>query len=126
MASIFTKIINGDIPCYKVAEDNLHFAFLDKGHVLVIPKIETDYIFDLSDNDLSSLVLFAKKVSKAIKASIACERVGVVVLGLEVRHAHIHLVPLQSEADVDFRRAKLKLSDEEFIEIANTISAKLQ
>lgn len=127
MPSIFTKIINGEIPCYKVAEDEHYLAFLDifplvKGHVLVVPKKEVDYIFDLDDETLSGLSLFAKKVAKAIQKEIPCVRVGVVVLGMEVPHAHIHLVPLQSESDINFSRPKLKLSTEEMKTIAETIS----
>ncbi len=106
--TIFSKIVAGEIPCYKIAEDDNYFAFLDinpvrRGHTLVIPKKETDYIFDLSDPDLSGLTLFAKKVAEAIRAAIPCRKVGMAVLGLEVPHAHIHLIPLQNEGDMDFR-----------------------
>jgi histidine triad (HIT) family protein len=130
MSSIFTKIINGEIPCYKVAETEHYLAFLDifplvKGHVLVVPKKEVDYIFDLDDDTLSGLSLFAKKVAKAIKKEVSCVRIGVVVLGMEVPHAHIHLVPLQSESDIDFSRPKLKLSAEEMKEIAEKIRKAL-
>jgi histidine triad (HIT) family protein len=123
MASIFTRIANGEIPSYKVAEDEHCYAFLDinpmaKGHTLVIPKQEVDYLFDLDEQALSRLVLFAQRVAKAIPQVVPCKRVGVVVLGLEVPHAHIHLVPLNTEADVDFRKPKLRLTREEFEEIS--------
>ena len=127
MASIFTLIIRGEIPCYKVAEDDKYFAFLDinplaKGHTLVIPKTEVDYLFDLDDETLSGLTLFAKRIAQKIKDYTHCKKVAMVVLGLEVPHAHIHLIPMNSEADVDFRREKLKLSEEEFKTIAQSIS----
>ncbi len=127
MASIFSRIINGEIPCYKVAEDENYFAFLDinplaRGHTLVVPKKETDYIFDLDDQTLAGLTLFAKKVAGKIKREIACARVAVVVLGLEIPHAHIHLIPINSENDIDFQREKLKLTPEEFQEIASKLS----
>ena len=127
MASIFTRIIRGEIPCYKVAEDDKYFAFLDinplaKGHTLVIPKTEVDYLFDLDDETLSGLTLFAKRIAQKIKDYTHCKNVAMVVLGLEVPHAHIHLIPMNSEADVDFRREKLKLSEEEFKTIAQSIS----
>ncbi len=126
MASIFTRIINGEIPCYKVAEDANYFAFLDinplaKGHTLVIPKKEVDYIFDLDDETLSGMMVFAKKVAAKIKEATNCRKVAVVVLGLEVAHAHIHLIPINSESDVDFHKEKLKLTPEEFTEIANSL-----
>lgn len=131
MASIFTRIINGEIPCYKVAEDENYFAFLDispmtKGHTLVVPKVEVDYIFDLEPEVLAGMTVFAQKVAKAIKATIPCSRVAVAVLGMEVPHAHIHLVPIQTESDLNFRKDKLKLSTEEFQRIAATISASIQ
>ena len=127
MAGIFTKIVNGEIPCYKVAEDNDYLAFLDIfplafGHVLVIPKKETDYLFDLADNDYCGLMLFSKQVATAIKKAFPCKKVGVAVLGLEVPHAHIHLVPLNSESDINFSKPKLKLTNEEFLEISSKIS----
>lgn len=127
MATIFTKIINGDIPCYKVAEDENYFAFLDinplrEGHTLVVPKSETDYIFDLNDDQLSGLILFSKKVAKAIKSAIPCNRIGVAILGLEVPHAHIHLVPMDNMDDINFRNPKLRFSPEEFKETAAKIS----
>jgi histidine triad (HIT) family protein len=128
MPSIFSKIVAGEIPCYKVAEDERFLAFLDifplvKGHTLVIPKQETDYIFDLDDKLLGDLHIFAKKVAIAQKKVIACKRIGVVVLGMEVPHAHIHLVPLQTERDIDFSRPKLQLSKEEMGEIAMKIGS---
>jgi len=131
MASIFTKIIQGEIPSYKIAEDENYYAFLDifplaKGHTLVIPKLETDYLFDLDDQTLAGLSLFAKRVAKAIDKTIPCKRVGVVVLGLEVPHAHIHLIPLNSEADASFSKPKLKLSETEFKEIAQKINAAFE
>lgn len=130
MASIFTKIINGEIPCYKIAETENCFAFLDisplaKGHVLVIPKQEVDYIFNLEDNLLTELHTFSKKVAKAIDKSITCKRVGVAVIGLEVPHAHIHLVPINNVSDIDFSRPKLSLPSEEMEEIASKIRSTI-
>ena len=127
MASIFTRIIQGEIPCYKVAEDDRYFAFLDinpltEGHTLVVPKKETDYLFDLDDDTLVGMVLFAKRIAKRIGEKIACKRVAVVVLGLEGPHAHIHLIPINNEKDVDFHREKLKLSPEEFKRISTMIA----
>lgn len=127
MATIFSRIIAGEIPSYKVAEDNNYYAFLDinpltAGHTLVVPKQETDYLFDLDDETLAGMMLFAKRVAARIKAEIPCKRVAVVVLGLEVPHAHIHLIPIQSESDVDFHREKLRLTPEEFREIADRLS----
>jgi histidine triad (HIT) family protein len=127
MATIFTKIINGEIPCYKIAEDENYFAFLDisplrAGHTLVVPKKETDYIFDLDDDQLAGLILFSKKIAAAIKRAIRCNRIGVVILGLEVPHAHVHLVPMDTMEDVNFKNPKLKFSAEEFKEIASKIS----
>ena len=126
MASIFTKIINGEIPCYKIAEDENYFAFLDinplkKGHTLVVPKKEVDYFFDLDDETISGMMVFARKVAKAIDNTIECKRVGVVVLGMEVPHAHVHLIPLNKESDASFTQPKLKLSEEEFEEVADKI-----
>lgn len=125
MASIFSKIVAGEIPCYKIAEDKDHFAFLDifpvaKGHTLVIPKKETDYFFDLSDEEIAALMAFGKKVAMAIEKTIPCERIGITVLGLEVPHAHVHLVPLDKRGIIDIRK-KLKFSKEEFEEIASSI-----
>lgn len=130
MSTLFSKIIAGDIPCYKVAENDRFFAFLDinplaKGHTLVVPKKEIDYIFDLPDADLSDMMLFAKKVAVAIEKAIPCKRVGVAVIGLEVPHAHIHLVPIQQEKDMNFFGAKLSLSTDEMLAIADEISRKL-
>lgn len=127
MATIFSRIIAGEIPSYKIAEDENYYAFLDinpltEGHTLVVPKKEVDYIFDLDDETLSGMMVFAKKVAAKIRQQIACARVAVVVLGLEVPHAHIHLIPIQSENDVDFHREKLKLTPEQFQEIANRLS----
>lgn len=127
MASIFTRIINGEIPCYKVAEDERFFAFLDinpltEGHTLVVPKQETDYIFDLDDRTLADMSVFAKRVAERLKKNIDCSRVAVVVLGLEVPHAHIHLIPIKSEKDVDFTREKLKFTPEEFRETVAKIN----
>ncbi len=129
MASIFTKIINGEIPSYKIAEDENFYAFLDifpltKGHTLVIPKKEVDYLFDLDDELYGGLMAFSKKVAKAIEKAIPCLRIGVAVLGLEVPHAHVHLVPLQSEGDLNFKNKKLELSKEEFAEIVEKIKAE--
>ena len=126
MASVFTKIVNGDIPSFKIAEDDRYYAFLDinplaKGHTLVIPKQETDYLFDLDNDLLAGLMVFAKKVAKAIDKAVECKRIGVAVLGLEVPHAHIHLSPINSEADISFSRPKLQLTDEQFREIARKI-----
>ena len=131
MASIFTKIVNGEIPAYKVAEDEKFLAFLDispvaKGHTLVIPKKEVDYLFDLDDDLYTGLQLFAKKIAAGLKKAIPCEKVGVLVLGLEVAHAHIHLIPMQNESDVLNFSNKLKLSKEEFQEISETISKNIQ
>lgn len=130
MPSIFSKIVAGEIPCYKIAEDEKHLAFLDifplvKGHVLVIPKQEVDKYFDLDDATISSLNLFAKKVAIAIEKAIPCLRVGVAIIGLEVPHAHIHLVPLNSMRDIDFSQPKQKFSPEEMAEVAARIRQEL-
>jgi histidine triad (HIT) family protein len=127
MATIFSKIVAGEIPSYKVAEDEKYYAFLDinpltKGHTLVIPKVEVDYIFDLDDETLAGLTKFAKKIAHKIKEQTGCKKVAMVVLGLEVPHAHIHLIPMNSEKDVDFGAEKLKLTPEEFKEIANMLA----
>ncbi len=126
MASIFTKIVNGEIPSYKIAENDRFYAFLDinpvaKGHTLVIPKREVDYIFDLADDELADMMVFAKHVAVAVKKAVPCVKVGVAVIGLEVRHAHIHLVPMQKEGDLNFKNPKLSLSDAEFRDIQNSI-----
>lgn len=130
MATIFSRIIAGEIPSYKVAEDDRFFAFLDinplaKGHTLVVPKQEVDYIFDLNDDDLAAMHVFAKKVALAISKAFPCLKVGEAVLGLEVPHAHIHLIPMQSEKDMLFSNPKLKLTDEEFKTVAGAIRAAL-
>ena len=127
MASIFSRIVAGEIPCYKVAEDDKYFAFLDinplaKGHTLVIPKQEVDYYFDLDDETLAGMTIFAKRVAHKIKEQTGCKKVAMVVLGLEVAHAHIHLIPMNSEKDVDFGAEKLKLTPEEFKEIASKLA----
>lgn len=132
MATIFTKIAKGEIPSYKIAEDENYYAFLDisplkEGHTLVIPKnTENDYIFDLDDETYDGLMAFAKRVAKAIKKAIPCKRVGVAVLGMEVPHTHIHLVPLESEGDMLFNKEKLKLSDERMKEIAKAIADQFE
>jgi histidine triad (HIT) family protein len=131
MATIFTKIINGEIPSYKIAEDENYFAFLDinplkKGHTLVVPKQETDYLFDLDDQTLGGMMVFAKPIARAIDRAIDCNRVAVVVLGMEVPHAHIHLIPMDRESDACFSQPKLKLSEEEFEEIAEKISGAME
>lgn len=127
MASIFSKIIAGEIPSYKCAENDKFYAFLDinplvKGHTLVVPKKEIDYIFDMSDEDLAEFTVFAKRVAHAIEKAFPCKKVGMAVLGLEVSHAHIHLVPMHSEGDLNFSNPKLKLTDEEFKEVAKKIN----
>jgi histidine triad (HIT) family protein len=130
MSTIFSKIIKGEIPCYKIAENDDYFAFLDinplrAGHTLVVPKRETDYIFDLEDQYLAGMVIFSKKIAIAIKSVIPCNRIGVAILGLEVPHAHIHLVPMDTMEDINFKNPKLKFSPEEFSEIAAKISRKV-
>jgi histidine triad (HIT) family protein len=127
MASIFTRIVNGEIPCYKVAEDENYLAFLDinplrAGHTLVIPKQETDYVFDLNDEELAGLMVFSKKVAKGIRSAFPCKKVGVAILGLDVPHAHVHLVPMDSMGDINFKNPKLKFTPEEFRDIAQSIS----
>lgn len=126
MASIFTKIIRGEIPSYKIAEDEHFYAFLDinplaEGHTLVVPKREVDYLFDLEDEELGAMMVFAKKVAAYIRAAVPCERIGVAVIGLDVPHAHIHLVPISQGGDLDFSRPKLKLSPEQFQAIQSKI-----
>lgn len=127
MATIFSKIIAGEIPSYKVAENDKFFAFLDinplvKGHTLVVPKQEVDYIFDLKDEDLAEMHVFAKSIAKAIEEAVPCKRVGMAVMGLEVPHAHIHLIPINKESDMIISNPKLKLANEEFVEIATAIN----
>jgi histidine triad (HIT) family protein len=128
MPSIFSRIVSGEIPCYKIAENDQFLAFLDinpltKGHTLVIPKREVDYLFDLSDEEVAALMVFARKVALAIGKVIPCKRVGVAVIGLEVPHAHVHLVPINGIYDIDFKQPKLKISPEEFLEITKKIRA---
>ena len=128
MASIFSRIIQGEIPCYKIAEDDRFFAFLDinpvsKGHTLVVPKQETDYLFNIEDEELGQMMVFAKKVAKAIEKAIPCKRIAVAVIGLEVPHAHIHLVPITREGDLDFKKEHLHLTTEEFLEIQKKITS---
>ena len=131
MASIFSRIIQGEIPCYKIAENDQFFAFLDinplsKGHTLVVPKRETDYIFNIDDEELGQMMVFAKHVAQAIEKAIPCKRIGVAVIGLEVPHAHIHLVPITCEGDLDFKKEHLKLTPEEFLDIQRNITAAFQ
>ena len=131
MPNIFTKIINGEIPCHKVAEAEKYLAFLDinplaKGHTLVIPKKDVDYIFDIEDNLYSGLMLFSKKVALAIEKVIDCERIGVAVVGLEVPHAHVHLIPINHISDISFAKPKLQLNNEELVEISEKISEKFK
>jgi histidine triad (HIT) family protein len=131
MASIFTKIINGEIPCHKIAEDDDHFAFLDinpqaKGHTLVIPKQEIDYIYDLSDDQLASLHVFAKKVALVLESTVECKRVGVLVIGTEVPHAHIHLIPFQEERQMAITNGKTSVSGEEMALIAHKARTKFE
>lgn len=128
--TIFSKIVAGEIPCYKIAEDERYFAFLDinpmtKGHTLVIPKVEEDYIFNLDDATFSGLTLFAKKVAAAIEKAMPCKRIGVAVIGLEIPHAHIHLIPINQESDMNFKNPKLQLSPEEMTAITAKIQAEL-
>tara|TARA_B100000513_G_C11848304_1_gene168416 strand:+ start:369 stop:755 length:387 start_codon:yes stop_codon:yes gene_type:complete len=128
MSSIFSKIISGEIPSYKIAENEKFFAFLDImplaiGHTLVVPKKEIDYIFDLPENLLAEMMVFSKNVAKRIEKSIECDRIGVSVIGLEVPHAHIHLIPINSIADMDFSKEKLKLSHEEFMKVVTLINS---
>lgn len=130
MPSLFSKIVTGEIPCYKVAEEENYLAFLDvfplaKGHTLVIPKRETDYIFDIDDEDFTGLQLFSKKIARAIEKAVPCKRIGVAVIGLEVPHAHIHLIPLNNVSDINFSRPKLNLQKEEMEEIARKIRAHI-
>lgn len=130
MASIFSRIVRGEIPCHKIAEDDRFLAFLDihplaPGHTLVIPKKETDYLFDLEDQDLGAMVIFSKKIAKALRAAVPCLRIGVCVIGLEVPHAHIHLIPLNHVGDINFERPKLNPSEEELLVIAENIRRNL-
>ena len=131
MATIFTKIIRGEIPSYKVAENDRFFAFLDinplhEGHTLVVPKAETDYVFDLDDETLSGLILFSKKVAAAIEKAVPCQRIGVAILGLEVPHVHIHLIPMDTMEDINFKKTKLKFTPEEFKATADKIAKNIK
>ncbi len=131
MATLFSRIIKGEIPCYKIAEDDRYFAFLDinplrEGHTLVVPKAGTDYIFDLDDDTLSGMIVFSKKVAAAIREAFPCNRIGVAVLGLEIPHAHIHLVPMDTMEDINFRNPKLKFSPAEFEDSAARIRSFLK
>ena len=126
MATIFSRIIKGEIPCYKIAEDDRFFAFMDinpvsKGHTLVVPKKEVDYIFSLGDEELGEMMVFAKKVAAAIEKAMPCKRIGVAVIGLEVPHAHIHLIPIVEEGDMDFKKEHLHLTNDEFLDIQKRI-----
>ena len=130
METIFTKIIKGEIPSYKVAENDHFFAFLDisplaKGHTLVVPKLQNDYIFDLQDDLLAEMIVFSKKIAKAIEKNVNCMRIGVAVIGLEVPHTHIHLVPINKIGDLDFKKPKLEISKEEMFDIAEKIASSI-
>ncbi len=130
MATLFTRIIQGEIPCHRIAEDDRYLAFLDimplvTGHVLVVPKVEVDWVFDLETEDLSGLLVFARPVARAVQQTIPCKRVGVSVIGLEVPHAHVHLLPMHSVADMNFERPKLQPSQEELAEVAARIRAAM-
>ncbi|MGL5914472.1 MAG: HIT family protein [Bacteroidales bacterium] len=130
MSSVFTKIIQGEIPCYKITEDDSHFAFLDVspiaiGHTLVVPKKEIDYIFNFNEAELSKLFCFAQKVAKGLKSVVACKRIGIAVIGLEVAHAHVHLVPLNSPNDIDFSKNKLEVPTAVLADLAKTIQAEV-
>jgi histidine triad (HIT) family protein len=131
MATIFTRIIRGEIPCHKVAEDDRFFAFLDinplhEGHTLVVPKAETDYVFDLDDETLSGIMLFSKKVAAALEKAVPCVRIGVAVVGLEVPHVHIHLIPMDSMEDINFKKPKLKFTPGEFKATADRIAKNIK
>ena len=130
MATIFSRIVKGEIPCYKIAEDERFFAFMDinpvaVGHTLVIPKREDDYIFNLEDDEIGAMMVFAKKVAKALEKAVPCKRIGVAVIGLEVPHAHIHLIPISQEGDMDFKKEHVQLTQEEFVEVQKSIVAQL-
>ena len=130
MATIFSRIIQGEIPCYKIAEDERFFAFLDinpvmKGHTLVVPKREDDYIFNLDDDEIGAMMVFAKKVAKAIEKAVPCKRIAVAVIGLEVPHAHIHLIPITQEGDMDFKKEHVHMSEEEFRAVQQRIVENL-
>ncbi len=130
MASIFSRIVSGEIPSYRIAEDEHHLAFLDinpvqRAHTLVIPKKETDYVFDMTPEEISALILFAKKVAHGIEKVVTCERIGVSIIGLEVPHAHVHLIPINTIADMNFERERINLTDEEMKSLAKKISEQL-
>ena len=130
MATIFSRIVKGEIPCYKIAEDERFFAFMDinpvaVGHTLVIPKREDDYIFNLEDDEIAAMMVFAKKVAKAIEKAVPCKRIGMAVIGLEVPHAHIHLIPISQEGDMDFKKEHVHMSEEEFREVQRRIVENL-
>ena len=130
MATIFSRIVKGEIPCYKIAEDEQFFAFMDinpvaVGHTLVIPKREDDYIFNLEDDEIGAMMVFAKKVAKAIEKAVPCKRIGVAVIGLEVPHAHIHLIPISREGDMDFKKEHVHMSEEEFRAVQQRIVENL-
>ncbi len=130
METIFTRIIKGEIPCYKIAEDDRFFAFLDispiaKGHTLVVPKLQNDYIFDLEDEMLAEMMVFAKKVAKAIRQNVECARIGVAVIGLDVPHTHVHLVPITKAGDLDFTKKRVELSSEEMLNLSSAISGSV-
>ena len=130
MATIFSRIVKGEIPCYKIAEDERFFAFMDinpvaVGHTLVIPKREDDYIFNLEDDEIGAMMVFAKKVANAIEKAVPCKRIGVAVIGLEVPHAHIHLIPISQEGDMDFKKEHVHMSEEEFREVQKRIVENL-
>ncbi|MBR0538635.1 MAG: HIT family protein [Bacteroidales bacterium] len=130
MATIFSRIVNGEIPCYKIAEDERFFAFMDInpvaiGHTLVIPKREDDYIFNLDDDEIGAMMVFAKKIAKALEKAVPCKRIGVAVIGLEVPHAHIHLIPISQEGDMDFKKEHVHMSEEEFRKVQKRIVEQL-
>ena len=130
METIFTRIIKGEIPCYKIAEDDRFFAFFDispiaKGHTLVVPKLQNDYIFDLEDEMLAEMMVFAKKVAKAIRQNVECARIGVAVIGLDVPHTHVHLVPITKAGDLDFTKKRVELSSEEMLNLSSAISGSV-
>lgn len=130
METIFTRIIKGEIPCYKIAEDDRFFAFLDispiaKGHTLVVPKLQNDYIFDLEDEMLAEMMVFAKKVAKAIRQNVECARIGVAVIGLDVPHTHVHLVPITKAGDLDFTKKRVELSSDEMLNLSSAISGSV-
>ena len=130
MATIFSRIVKGEIPCYKIAEDERFFAFMDInpvaiGHTLVIPKREDDYIFNLDDDEIGAMMVFAKKIAKALEKAVTCKRIGVAVIGLEVPHAHIHLIPISQEGDMDFNKEHVHMSEEEFREVQKRIVEQL-